>query len=170
MARYLQIVNNLNTSIFIFTYGVFIMKKTHLISALLTAATLAFTTSVIAHGVEVPVGSKNLQIFKHAQEMPIASMNEPGVNAYFEDIVGSADPKAPIACGLFRIEKGEPLVYTYDYDDTKIILDGHIYFSDGTQKVKGEKGDVMYFPKGATITFSTDDSGLAYACGQRKLF
>lgn len=146
------------------------MKKTHFIGGLLTAATIIFATTVFAHGVEVPVGSKNLKIFKHAQEMPIASMNEPGVNAYFQDIVGSGDPKAPISCGLFKIEKGNPLVYTYDYDDTKIILDGHIYFSDGTQKVKGEKGDVMYFPKGSTITFSTDDSGLAYACGQRKLF
>lgn len=146
------------------------MKKTHLVTGLLTAATLVFTASVFAHGVVVPVGSKNLQFFKHAQEKPIASMNEPGVNAYFEDIVGSADPKAPLSCGMFKIEKGNALVYTYDYDDTKIILDGHIYFSDGTQKVKGEKGDVLFFPKGATITFSTDDSGLAYACGQRKLF
>lgn len=146
------------------------MKKTHLISALLTAATIAFTSSVFAHGVEVPVGSKNLQIFKNVQEMPIASMDVPGVNAYFQDIVGSGDAKAPISCGFFKIEKGAPLVYTYDYDDTKIILGGHIYFDDGTQKVKGEKGDVMYFPKGSTITFSTDDSGLAWACGQRKLF
>jgi len=36
--------------------------------------------------------------------------------------------------------------------------------------VKGEPGDVLYFPKGSTITFSTDSSGLAWACGQRKLF
>lgn len=146
------------------------MKPVTFFSAAVMAATLAVTASVSAHGVEVAAGSKNLKIFKDAQSMPIASMNEPGVNAYFEDIVGSADPTAPISCGLFRMEKGQPLVYTYDYDDTKIILDGHIYFSDGEQKVKGEKGDVLFFPKGATITFSTDDSGLAYACGQRKLF
>ncbi len=53
---------------------------------------------------------------------------------------------------------------------TKLMLEGHIYFSDGEQKVKADKGDVLFFPKGSTITFSTDDSGLAYACGQRKLF
>ncbi|MCX4187283.1 cupin domain-containing protein [Methylophaga sp. OBS4] len=146
------------------------MKPITFISAVVMTATLTVTASVSAHGVEVPAGSKNLQIFKDAQSMPIASMNTPGVNAYFEDIVGSSDPRAPISCGMFRLEKGEPLVYTYDYDDTKIILDGHIYFFDGEQKVKGEKGDVLFFPKGSTITFSTDDSGLAYACGQRKLF
>lgn len=142
--------------------------------AVVTNAALAIAvgaTSVIwAHGVEVPAGSKNLEFFDDVQSIPIASMNEPGVNAYFEDIVGSGDPKAPISCGMFKIEKGEPLVYTYDYDDTKIMLEGHIYFSDGEQKVKADKGDVLFFPKGSTITFSTDDSGLAYACGQRKLF
>ncbi|MGF1769032.1 ethanolamine utilization protein [Enterovibrio makurazakiensis] len=128
------------------------------------------STLVSAHGVQVPNDSKSLQIFKNVPAMSIASMNEPGVNAYFEDIVGSSSPNAPMACGIFKIEKGNPLVYTYDYDDSKIILDGHIYFSDGTQTVKGEVGDVLFFPKGSTITFSTDDEGLAYACGQRKLF
>lgn len=145
------------------------MKKSHLIGTLLAAAGMSFAVAAVAHGVQVPANSTELQIFKNAQRMPIKSMNEPGVNAYFEDVVGSSDPKAPIACGLFKIEKGNPLVYTYTYDDTKIILDGHIFFSDGKRKVKGEPGDVLFFPKGATITFSTDASGLAYACGQRKV-
>lgn len=131
---------------------------------------MIFSTTSYGHGVTIQEGSKSLQHFKNAQKMPIASMNEPGVNAYFEDIVGTGNAVAPIACGMFKIEKGAPLVYTYDYDDSKIILEGHIYFSDGQQKVKGEPGDVLFFPKGSTITFSTDDSGLAYACGQRKLF
>ena len=144
------------------------MKAIHW--AVVAALGTSGAATAMAHGMEVPTGSKKLQIFKNAQRMPIASMNEPGVAAYFQDVVGSADPKAPIACGLFRLESGKPLVYTYTYDDTKIVLDGHIYFSDGTQKVKGEPGDVLYFPKGSTITFSTDSSGLAWACGQRKLF
>ena len=144
------------------------MKAIH--QAVVAALGMAGLAAALAHGVEVPVGSNRLTIFKGAQRMPIASMNEPGVKAYFEDVVGSADPKSPIACGLFRIESGKPLVYTYSYDDTKIVLDGHIDFSDGSQKVRGEPGDVLYFPKGSTITFSTDSAGLAWACGQRKLF
>jgi ethanolamine utilization protein EutQ (cupin superfamily) len=146
------------------------MKTLSLLTVAFFTGSMAFSSVTLAHGVEVPAGRKSLQIFKNAQNMPIASMNEPGVNAYFEDIVGSSSPKAPLSCGLFKMEKGKSLVYTYDYDDTKIILEGHFYFSDGEQKVKGEKGDVLFFPKGATITFSTDSSGLAYACGQRKLF
>jgi ethanolamine utilization protein EutQ (cupin superfamily) len=146
------------------------MKLAPFIYAAVTTASIAVTTSVFAHGVEVPQGSKRIQIFKDAASMPIASMNEPGVNAYFEDIVGSSDPRAPISCGMFKIEKGNALVYTFDYDDTKIIIDGHIYFDDGTQKVKGEVGDVLFFPKGSTVSFSSDDYGVAHACGQRKLF
>jgi ethanolamine utilization protein EutQ (cupin superfamily) len=146
------------------------MNQYLIAKSLVAVGGILFSLSSAAHGVSIPAGSKSLQIFKNAQKMPIASMNEPGVNAYFEDIVGTSNPKAPISCGMFKIEKGNPLVYTYDYDDSKIILEGHIHFSDGKQKVKGEPGDVLFFPKGSTITFSTDSSGLAYACGQRKLF
>ncbi|SVC23197.1 uncharacterized protein METZ01_LOCUS276051, partial [marine metagenome] len=28
-------------------------------------------------------------------------------------------------------------------------------------------GDLLYFPKGTSITFSTDDFGLGFFCGQR---
>ena len=136
----------------------------------LAAVGIASATIVAAHGLEVPAGSKKLQLFKNTKGMQIASMNEPGIKAYFQDVVGSSDAKAPIACGMFRLEAGKPLVYTYTYDDTKMVLDGHIDFSDGTQKVRGEAGDVLFFPKGSTITFSTDSTGLAWACGQRKLF
>jgi ethanolamine utilization protein EutQ (cupin superfamily) len=146
------------------------MKKLSLAVLLASIGISAYSAATLAHGTAVPEGSKNLTYFKNVQKNPIASMNVPGVNAYFEDVVSSGSKNAPIACGLFKIEKGNPLVYTYDYDDAKIILDGHIYFSDGTQKVKGQPGDVLFFPKGSTITFSTDKSGLAWACGQRKLF
>lgn len=146
------------------------MKLSTLMTAAVAAATIGASAALYAHGVAVPEGSKRLQFFDNAASMPIASMNEPGVNAYFEDIVGSSDPRAPISCGMFKIEKGNPLVYTYDYDDTKLVTDGHIYFSDGEQKVRADEGDVLFFPKGSTITFSSDDSGTAFACGQRELF
>jgi ethanolamine utilization protein EutQ (cupin superfamily) len=146
------------------------MKKLSITVLLVSIGASIYSAATLAHGTAVPEGSKNLTYFKNAQKSPISSMNIQGVNAYFEDVVGSGSPTAPLACGFFKIEKGKPLVYTYDYDDAKIILDGHIYFSDGTQKVKGQPGDVLFFPKGSTITFSTDKSGSAWACGQRKLF
>lgn len=43
-----------------------------------------------------------------------------------------------------------------------------MYISDETgQTVHATKGDVIYIPKGAKITFKTDDYGLAFYVGQR---
>lgn len=137
------------------------------------AATLGLTIGAVAlaHGVVEHDGeSKRLQFFPNAQQMEIASMEEPGVAAFFSDIVGSGQPKSPIACGLFKIEAGNPLVYTYDYDDIKIMLEGSISFSDGQRDVTAKPGDVLFFPNGSTITFSTESTGLAFACGQRAVF
>jgi len=116
-------------------------------------------------------------------------------NAFLGDVATSqdADPKAPISCGFYRLEKGKhsfpthtllclkdvklmglsrsgtPLVYEYTYHEMKIILEGHFHISDETgQSVKATKGDVFYFPKGSKITFTTDDYGLAFYTGQRK--
>lgn len=45
----------------------------------------------------------------------------------------------------------------------KIILEGQFEISDETgQKVTASPGDVFYFPKGVTITFTTPDYGLAF--------
>lgn len=76
------------------------------------------------------------------------------------------DADKPISCGLYRLEKGTPLVYEYTYDEMKIILEGEFEISDGTgQKVTAKPGDVFYFPKGAKITFTTPSYGLAfYVC------
>lgn len=39
----------------------------------------------------------------------------------------STSPETPISGGLYRLEKGTPLDYTYSYDEIKIILEGHFY-------------------------------------------
>lgn len=76
------------------------------------------------------------------------------------------NPDKPMSCGFYRLEKGTPLVYTYTYDEMKIIVEGKFEIADETgQKVTATPGDVFYFPKGATITFTTDDYGLAFYVG-----
>lgn len=145
------------------------MRQITLVAAIV--AGIASSSMVMAHGAsDEHSDSKRLQFFPDAQSMELSSMGVEGVDAYFEDIVSSGDPKSPIACGLFEIEQGESLEYTYDYDDIKIMLEGSIEFTDGEQTVTGEPGDVLFFPNGSTITFSSEDSGLAFACGQRELF
>ena len=66
-------------------------------------------------------------------------------------------------------------MYTYTYDEMKIIVDGDFQISQpdpevegGVKEVDAKKGDVFFFPKGAVITFRTRSGGLAWYCGQRK--
>ncbi|KAL6722088.1 hypothetical protein ACLMJK_001193 [Lecanora helva] len=93
-------------------------------------------------------------------------------NAYLGDIFtsenGPSKPTAPISSGFYRLDPGTPLVYTYTYDEMKIIVDGDFEISDESgQSVKATKGDVFFFPKGSVITFKTEKGGLGFFCGQR---
>jgi ethanolamine utilization protein EutQ (cupin superfamily) len=81
---------------------------------------------------------------------------------------GPSNPTAPISAGFYRLDPGTPLVYTYTYDEMKIIVDGDFEISDESgQTVKAAKGDVFFFPKGSVITFKTEKGGLGFFCGQR---
>ena len=111
-----------------------------------------------------------MQHHASAQSKDIASLNIEGVNAFLQDVVASNDPNAPITCGFFRMEKGEPLKYTYSYDEAKIILDGEMTISEvGGETIEVKAGDVLYFEEGAKITFSSKSSGLGFYCGQRAV-
>ena len=109
-----------------------------------------------------------MKTFKNAQSMDLDSLNVDGVNAFLSDVISSEDPDAPISCGFFRMEKGNPLEYTYTYDEAKIIVDGEMTISeeDG-ESFKAVAGDVVYFDKGAKITFTSESQGIGFYCGQR---
>lgn len=141
------------------------MKRFAVGSAVVCAVAALATASYAEPSADA--SSKVMTYVKAATSKNIKSMNEPGVEAFFEDVVSSNDPKAPISCALFRIKKSEPLKYDYDYDDAKIVLEGEITVADGKSTVTATKGDVLLFPKGSTITFSSESEGLAFACGQR---
>ena len=50
----------------------------------------------------------------------------------------------------------------------KFVVEGEFNISDETgTEVVATAGDLLYFPKGSTITFSTPDFGLGFFCGQR---
>ncbi|KAF8533116.1 hypothetical protein BDD12DRAFT_919363 [Trichophaea hybrida] len=71
------------------------------------------------------------------------------------------DPAKPISAGFYRLEKGEPLVYTYTYHEMKIIVEGEYQISDEWGlSVTAKPGDVFFFD-------ITPDYGLAFYCGQR---
>lgn len=104
-----------------------------------------------------------------AKEFKPSLLAEP--NVYLEDVFTSesTNPEKPISSGLFRLEKGQALVYTYTYDEMKIIVDGEFTIADETgQTVKAVPGDHLYFPAGVKITFTTENFGLGFFVGQRK--
>ena len=59
-------------------------------------------------------------------------MDTGDVPAFLVDIVISEDTEKPITSGLFRLEKGESLTYTYTYHEMKLIVDGTLIIEDET--------------------------------------
>jgi len=122
------------------------------------SATVAFSGQTFA----------KMEHFDSVQHKNVASLNIDGVNAYLQDITVSDNKKKPITCGLFRMEKGDALEYTYNYEESKIMLEGAMVLADASGKtVTLTPGDAVSFDKGDTITFSSDSYGLAFYCGQR---
>jgi ethanolamine utilization protein EutQ (cupin superfamily) len=95
-------------------------------------------------------------------------MNIPGVGAFLGDTFVSADADKRICAGFFHLEKGNELKYSYDYEEMKIVVEGTFIISDDTgQKVTATVGDVLYFPSGSNVTFSTPDRAVGFFTGQR---
>ena len=107
--------------------------------------------------------------FSQVQSQAISSLNIEGINAYLQDTVSSENNNAPITCGFFKMEAGQPLEYTYSYDECKVMLEGEMTITekDG-DTVNLKPGDVIYFDSGTTVTFSSQSSGKAFYVGQRK--
>jgi ethanolamine utilization protein EutQ (cupin superfamily) len=100
------------------------------------------------------------------QQLP--AMEGEDAAAFLKDFAVSADSDKPITSGLFRLEAGKPMTYTYTYHEMKLIVDGKFEIADETgQKVTATAGDLFYFPKGSTITFTTPSFGVGFFCGQR---
>ena len=85
-----------------------------------------------------------MKYFDKAQSKQIASLNLDGINAFLEDTVSSNNDQAPITCGFFQMDAGNPLEYTYSYDECKIMLEGEMTITDtegqSVDMKPGEKG------------------------------
>ncbi len=104
-----------------------------------------------------------------AQAKDINSLGIDGINAFLQDTISSDNEEAPITCGFFKMESGNPLEYTYSYDECKIMLEGEMTISeDGGSTINMKPGDVVYFDKGTKVTFTSNSSGKAFYVGQRK--
>ena len=77
----------------------------------------------------------------------------PGTNVRLKDVITAADGSS-MAAGYMSLEKGEfPWMLTYDEVD--IILEGELVITRGGVAAHGKPGDVIFIPKGSSITFGT---------------
>ena len=98
----------------------------------------------------------------------LPAMDEFEANAFLDDLAISEDADKAITAGLFRIEAGESMTYTYTYHEIKLIVDGEVHITDCTgETVVGTKGDLFYFPDDCEVTFWTPTFGVGYFVGQR---
>jgi ethanolamine utilization protein EutQ len=77
----------------------------------------------------------------------------PGTNAWLKDVVVTQD-RSPMGAGYMSLDKGE-MQWTLTYDEIDIVLEGELVITRGGEQVRGKTGDVIYIPKGSSITFGT---------------
>ena len=77
----------------------------------------------------------------------------PGTNVWLKDVVVTQD-RSPMGAGYMSLDKGE-MQWTLNYDEIDIVLEGELVITRGSEQVRGKTGDVIYIPKGSSITFGT---------------
>ncbi|MDF9717909.1 hypothetical protein [Nocardioides sp. ChNu-99] len=81
------------------------------------------------------------------------------------------NPEGSSMCsGFFELRHtDEPLVYLYEYDEMKVVLEGEFLLEDVDtgQRTVARAKDAIFFPKGSRIAFSTPSYALAFYAGDR---
>lgn len=98
----------------------------------------------------------------------LPSMNEPGVEAAIGDSFHNPGG-AVLSGGFFELKAGAPLVYEYTYDEIKLVFKGEFLLTDVAtgESLRAGVGEVLFFPKGTTVKFETDDYALGFFVGDR---
>ena len=78
-----------------------------------------------------------MKYFNQIVKQNLPSMDTGEVAAFLEDFAISEDTDKPITAGLFRLEHGEPLTYTYTYHEMKLIVDGTFIITDESGQENG---------------------------------
>ena len=108
---------------------------------------------------ELPPAASNLPPLKvmrmaNVQVEPfLEGKTTPGTNVWLKDVVVTQD-RSPMGAGYMSLDKGE-MQWTLTYDEIDIVLEGELVITRGSEQVRGKTGDVIYIPKGSSITFGT---------------
>jgi ethanolamine utilization protein EutQ len=87
-----------------------------------------------------------------------AGLATPGTDVRLKDVVTSSDG-APMAAGYMTLEACAPgpgeFPWTLSYDEIDVVLEGELVITRGREVARGGPGDVIFIPKGSSITFGT---------------
>jgi ethanolamine utilization protein EutQ (cupin superfamily) len=99
----------------------------------------------------------------------LPSMNEPGVDAAIGDSLHNPEGSV-MSAGFFELKASDPLVYTYTYDEMKVVIAGEFILTDQDtgEVTHAKQRDVLFFPKGTTVKFETPEYGLGFFTGHRS--
>lgn len=85
-------------------------------------------------------------------------LTPPGMRVRLTDVVTSRDG-APMATGYMTLDAaasgGGAFPWTLTYDEIDIVLEGELVITRGAEVVRAGPGDVIFIPKGSSITFGT---------------
>jgi ethanolamine utilization protein EutQ (cupin superfamily) len=65
----------------------------------------------------------------------------------------------PVTIGYGRYAANQSLTETMAVDDTMIVLEGRLSVSTADGTVTAGKGDIVYMPKGQSVTIATEGEG-----------
>jgi ethanolamine utilization protein EutQ len=145
-----------------YALGVKVIRETGSGTALRTEPMpVASTPALPAHlsWRTVPGGASDLPPLKvvrmaNVQVEPfLEGKTTPGTNVWLKDVVVTED-RSPMGAGYMSLDKGE-MQWTLTYDEIDIVLEGELVITRGSEQVRGKTGDVIYIPKGSSITFGT---------------
>lgn len=69
----------------------------------------------------------------------------------------------PVTIGYGRYAPGQSLTETMAVDDTMIVLEGRLFVSTSDGTVTAGPGDIVYMPKGQSVTITTEEDGATTA-------
>jgi ethanolamine utilization protein EutQ len=96
---------------------------------------------------------KVVQLANVQMEQFLEGQTTPGTNVWLKDVVVTQD-RSPMGTGYMSLDKGQ-MQWTLTYDEIDIVLEGELVITRGHEQVRGKTGDVIYIPKGSSITFGT---------------
>src|SRR6476620_682929 len=96
-------------------------------------------------------------------------MNEPGTVAAIGDSLHNPEGSV-MSAGFFELKASEPLVYTYTYDEMKVVVDGEFILTDEStgEVTHAKERDLFFYDTATTEKFETPEYGLGFFAGHRS--